>query len=151
MRSCNEKGLPIFPKCQLIRFFQFAAWRQQVLRKHKVLFRLEAKLFCILDRLINHLLCQLDRALHRLSSAENFVTNLALVTTAGKTSIGKSIFESQAECIYKINTKTDITVRLLSGQKDLYKPHVVLFIPVVADQTFVKRIAASTAKNGLRG
>src|SRR5439155_17282188 len=147
MRPCNEKGLPIFPKCQIIRLFQFAAWRQQVLRKHKILFRLEAKLFRILDGLINHLLCQLDRALHRLSRAENFVTDLALVTTAGKTSIGKSIFEAQAERIYKVNTKTDITIRLLSGHKYLHKSQIILFIPIVADQTFVKRVASSTAKD----
>src|SRR6266487_22172 len=133
MRPCNEKGLSIFPKCQIIRLFQFAAWCQQILRKRKVFFRLEAKLFCILDGLINHLLCQLERTLHRLACAENFVTDFAQVTTAGKISIGKGIFESQAVYIYKVNAKADITIRLFSGHKNLDESTIFLFIPVVTD------------------
>src|SRR2546426_5043056 len=151
MRSCDEEWFAIFPKRQIIRFFQFAAWRQQILRNRKVLLRLEAKLLCILDGLIDHLVCQLDWTIHRLLLAENFVADFALITTAGKTSIGKSIFKPQEELIYKVDAETDITIRLLPGQKDLNKPHVILFLPVVTDQAFIKRKGARAANNGLRG
>src|SRR5436305_2461203 len=150
MWSRNKKGLPILAKRQLIRFFQLTARCQHILRIRKILFRLEAKLRSIIDRLINHLVCQLDRTLLRLCLTENSVTDFALITSKGQTRVAKRIFEPQAILIYKVGAKTDITVRLPPGQKDLYKSHVIL-IPVVTDQAFKNRKVSSTANNGLRG
>src|SRR5437763_10535884 len=73
--SRNKKGLAIFPKCQLIRFLQFTAWGQQILRERKFLLWLEAKLCCILNRCINHLACQLERTCHWNHLVENPVTD----------------------------------------------------------------------------
>src|SRR5256885_2497837 len=81
MWSRNKKGLPIFAKRQLIRFLQFTAWCQQILRIRKILFRLEAKLRSIINRLINHLVCQFDRTFLWLQLAENFVTDFVLITS----------------------------------------------------------------------
>src|SRR5260370_4019914 len=135
MWSCHKKGLPIFSKRQLIRFLQFTAWCQHKLRERKILIGLEAKLRCILNRCINHLVCQLDRTLLSLFLVDNSVTDFVLITSMGKTCIGKRIFEPQAVLIYKVDTKTYIIIRLLPCQKDLYKSQVIL-LPVGTDPTF---------------
>src|SRR6266566_5228271 len=135
MWSCNKKGLPIFSKRQLIWFLQFTTWFQQILRERKVLLRLEAKARCILNRGINHLVCQLDRAFLWRCPTENSAADFVLITSPGKTRIGICIFESQAVHIYQVATKTDIPIRLLAGQKDLYHSRVIL-LPVASDQTF---------------
>src|SRR5205807_10256170 len=98
----------------------------------------------------NHLVCQFDRTLLWLQLAEYFVTNFALITSRCKTRVAKRIFEPQAILIYKVGAKTDITIRLPPGQKNLYKSHVIL-LPVVTDQTFKNRKVSSAANNGLRG
>src|SRR5205085_8087844 len=71
-------------------------------------------------------------------------------TRDGKTRVGKRIFQSQAVLIYKKDTKADIAIGLLPGQKNLYQSQVIL-LPVVTDQTFVNRKGASSADDGLRG
>src|SRR6266851_7280839 len=148
--SCDKKGLSISPKRQIVRFFQFTARRKHILCERIVLFGCEAKLCCIVNRCIDHLVCQLDRTLHRLHLAEHFVRDFVVITSTGETRPGKSIFKPQAELIYKVCSKTYITIRLLPGQNDLYQSQVIL-LPVGADPAFVKRKLASTANNGLRG
>src|SRR2546421_9557699 len=150
MCSRNKKGLPILAKRHLIGFLQFTAWCQQKLRIRKIFFRLEAKLCSIINRLINHLVCQFDWTLLWLQLAEYFVTNFVLITSKGKTRVAKRIFDPQAVLINKVGSKTDITIRLPPGQKNLYKCHIIL-LPVVTDQTFKNRKAVSAANNGLRG
>src|SRR6266567_4907527 len=117
IRPGHKKGLPISSKRQLIRFLQFTAWSQQILREREILLRLEAKLRCILNRCINHLVCQLDRTHRRFCLSENFAKHFVLITNTGKTRIGKRIFNPQAVLIYQVDPKTDLTIRLLPGQK----------------------------------
>jgi hypothetical protein len=116
------------PKRQIVRFFQFAAWCQQILCERLVLFWCEAKLCCILNRCIDHLVRQLDRTRHRLSLVKNFARDFVVITNTGETHSGKRIFKPQAELIYKVGPKTDSTIRLLPGQNDFYQSRVI-FLP----------------------
>src|SRR5258708_34423546 len=146
MWSCYKKGLPISSKRQLIRFLQFTAWRQHILRKRKVLLRLEAKPRCILNRGINHLVCQLDRTCLRLCLVENSVTVFLLITSLGKTRIGVGIFEPQAVLIDKVDPETDIPIGLLSSHNDLYQSQVIL-LPLHPDPTFLNGTLSTTTTN----
>src|SRR5712692_832265 len=126
IRPSHKKGLPISSKRQLIRFLQFTAWGQQILRECEILLRLEAKLRCILDRCINHLVCQLDRTRRRFCLSENSAKHFVLITSTGKTRIGKRIFNPKAVLVYKVDTKTDIAIRLLPGHKNLDQSRIIL-------------------------
>src|SRR6266849_3967720 len=148
--SRHKKGLSIFSKRQIVRFIQFTAWCQHILRERVVLFRCEAKLCCILNRCINHLVGQLDRTLHRLHLVEHFARDFVVITSTREARPGKGIFKPQAELIYKVCSKTYITVRLLPGQNDLYQSQIIR-LPVGIDPAFVKRKLASATNNGLRG
>src|SRR5712692_774696 len=148
MGACNKKGLAIPSKCQLVRFLQFTARFQYILVKRKVLFRLEAELCRVFNRGINHLVCQFSRTILRLCLAENSVTDFTAIASRGKTCMGKRIFESQAELIDKVEAKTDITIRLLSGHKNLYKSRLLLF-PVGADAAFQNGVFAGASNNAL--
>src|SRR6266404_1996673 len=148
--SCDKKGLSISPKRQIVRFFQFTARRKHILCERIVLFGCEAKLCCIVNRCVDHLVCQLDRALHRLHLVEQFARDFVVITSMGETRSGKGIFKPQAVLIYKVCPKTYITIRLLPGHNDLYQSRVIL-LPAGTDPAFVKRKLASAANNGLHG
>src|SRR5690242_12650776 len=108
--------------------------------------RLKAKLRCVINRCINHLVPQLRRALHSLHLAENSIEDFILIACRGKVRSGKRIFKPQAELIYQVDPKTDITIGLPPGQNDLYQSRFLL-LPAITDQTFVNREASGTDNN----
>lgn len=81
---------------ELLGLCKLSARLQNILGQREIGIGLEAKLRCILDRGINHLVGQFRRALLRLGSVEKRVDDVCLIYLTRDVHFGQRVFEAQA-------------------------------------------------------